>query len=60
VVSQTETSDFRRTKVTLTEEEDCYTSSSDVNDDDDDTDDKYDDQELLLEFQKLISKHMKL
>jgi hypothetical protein len=28
--------------------------------DDDDTDDEYDDKELLLEFKKLISKHMKL
>jgi hypothetical protein len=34
-------------------------SSSDV-DDDDDTDDEYDEQELLMEFKKLISKHMKL
>jgi hypothetical protein len=34
-------------------------SSSDV-DDDDDTDDEYDEQELLVEFKKLISKHMKL
>jgi hypothetical protein len=32
-------------------------SSSNI---DDDTNDEYDDQELLLEFQKLISKHMKL
>ncbi len=40
----------------MAEEEDCSTSSSDVVDDDD----EYDDQELLLEFQKLISKHMKL
>jgi hypothetical protein len=46
----------------LLEEEDCSTSSSEVDDDDDDddTDDEYYDQELLLEFQKLISKHMKL
>jgi hypothetical protein len=28
--------------------------------DDDDTDDEYDEQELLVEFKKLISKHMKL
>jgi hypothetical protein len=27
---------------------------------DDDTDDEYDEQELLVEFKKLISKHMKL
>jgi hypothetical protein len=33
---------------------------SDDDNDDDDTDDEYDDQELLLEFQKLISKHMEL
>jgi hypothetical protein len=56
-VSQTEVSDFGRTKVTLAEEDDCCTSSFD---DDNDTDDEYDDQELLLEFRKLISKHMKL
>jgi hypothetical protein len=60
LVFQTRTSDFGRTKVTLTEEEDCYTSSSDVDDDDDDTDDEYGDQEFLLKFQKLISKFMKL
>jgi hypothetical protein len=53
-VSQTGTSSFGRTKVTLTEEKDCSMSSCDVKDD------EYDDQELLLEFQKLISKHMKL
>jgi hypothetical protein len=39
----------------LAKEKICSTSSSDINDDDDD-----DDQELLIEFQKLISKHMKL
>jgi hypothetical protein len=44
----------------LAEEDDCTTSSFDDDIDDDDTDDEYDDQELLLEFQKLISKHMKL
>jgi hypothetical protein len=44
----------------LVEEEDCCTSSSDDDDDDDDTDDEYDYEELLLEFKKLISKHMKL
>jgi hypothetical protein len=59
LVSQTGVSNFGRTKVTLAKDEDCSTSSSDVNDDGD-TDDEYDDQELLLKFQKLISKHMKL
>jgi hypothetical protein len=44
----------------LAKEEDCSTSSSDINDDNDGTDDEYNDQELLLEFQKLINKHMKL
>jgi hypothetical protein len=34
-------------------------SSYDV-DDDDETDDEYDEQELLIKFKKLISKHMKL
>jgi hypothetical protein len=34
--------------------------SFDDDNDDDDIDNEYDDQELLLEFQKLISKHMKL
>jgi hypothetical protein len=43
----------------LAEEEDCSTSSSD-NNGDDDTDDEYDHEELLSEFQNLISKHMKL
>jgi hypothetical protein len=52
-------SDFGRTKNVLAEEDDCSMSSSDV-DDDDDTDDEYDEQELLVEFKKLISKHMKL
>jgi hypothetical protein len=41
----------------LAEEDDCSMSSSD---DDDDTYDEYDEQELLVEFKKLISKHMKL
>jgi hypothetical protein len=41
----------------LAKEGDCSTSSSD---DDDNTDDEYDEQELLVEFKKLISKHMKL
>jgi hypothetical protein len=44
----------------LSEEDDCSTSSSDVDDDDDDIDDEYEEQELLVEFKKLISKHMKL
>jgi hypothetical protein len=43
----------------LAEEDDCSTSSSD-DDDDDDTYDEYNEQELLVEFKKLISKHMKL
>jgi hypothetical protein len=43
----------------LSEEDDCSTSSSNV-DDDDDIDDEYDEQELLVEFRKLILKHMKL
>jgi hypothetical protein len=60
-VSQTRTSGFGRIKVTLAEEDDCSTcSSDDDNDDDDDTEDEYDDQELLLEFKKHITKHMKL
>jgi hypothetical protein len=44
----------------LDEEGYCSTSSFNIDDDDDDTDDEYDDQELLLEFKKLISKHIKL
>jgi hypothetical protein len=44
----------------LPEEKDCSTSSSDDDDDDDATDVEYDHEELLLQFQKLISKHMKL
>jgi hypothetical protein len=59
-VFQTGVSSFGRTRIDLEEEHDCSTSSSDDDNDDDDTDDEYDDQELLLEFQKLISKHMKL
>jgi hypothetical protein len=43
----------------MAEEDDCSTLSSDV-DDDDDTDDEFDEQELFVEFKKLISKHMKL
>jgi hypothetical protein len=41
----------------LAEEDDCSTSSSDY---DDDTDEEYNEQELLVEFKKLISKHVKL
>jgi hypothetical protein len=40
----------------LSEEDDCSTSSSGV----DDIDNEYDEQELLVEFRKLIRKHMKL
>jgi hypothetical protein len=58
-VSQTGGFGFGRTENVLSEEYDCSTSSSNV-DDDDDTDDEYDEQELLVEFKKLISKHMKL
>jgi hypothetical protein len=57
-VSQIRVSNFSKIKTTLAEEDECSTSNSDV--DDDDTDDEYDDQELLVEFKKLISKHMKL
>jgi hypothetical protein len=57
-IFQTGESSFGRIKNILSEEHDCSTSSSDV-DDDDDTDDEYDEQELLVEFKKLISKHMK-
>jgi hypothetical protein len=46
-VSQTRVSGFRKTKITLAEEDNCSTSSSN---DDDDTEDEYDDQDLLLEF----------
>jgi hypothetical protein len=56
-VSQTRLSGFGRIETSLAEEDDCFTSSSD---DDDDTYDEYDEQELLVEFKKLISKHMKL
>jgi hypothetical protein len=58
-ISQTVVSSFGRTENVLAEEDDCYTSSFDI-DDDDDTDDEYDEHELLVEFKKLISKHMKL
>jgi hypothetical protein len=56
-ICQTEVFDFGRTENVLAEQDDCSTSSSDV---DDDTYDEYDEQELLVEFKKLISKHMKL
>jgi hypothetical protein len=55
-VSQTGLSIFDRIETFLAEEDDCSTSSSD----DDDTDDEYNEQELLVEFKKLISKQMKL
>jgi hypothetical protein len=58
-VSQTGGSGFGRTENVVSEEDDCSTSSSDI-DDDNDTDDEYDEQELLVEFKKLISKHIKL
>jgi hypothetical protein len=60
LVFQTGVSGFCRTKITLAEEGDCSMSSSDDDNDNDDTKDEYDDQELLLEFQKLISKHIKM
>jgi hypothetical protein len=44
----------------LVEEEDCSTSSSDDDDDDNDTGDEYNYEELLLEFKKIISKHIKM
>jgi hypothetical protein len=43
----------------MSKEDDCSKSNFDV-DDDDDIDDGYDEQELLVEFKKLISKLMKL
>jgi hypothetical protein len=57
LASHTGVSSFARTETSLDEEEDCSTSSFD---NDDDTDDEYYYEELLLEFNKLISKHMKL
>jgi hypothetical protein len=57
LVSQTGLSSFGRMETTLPEEDDCSTSSSD-DDDDDNTNDEYDEQELLVEFKKLISKYM--
>jgi hypothetical protein len=56
-VSQTGGSNFGRTEDILSKEDDCSTSSFD---DDDGTNDEYDEQELLVEFKKLISKHIKL
>jgi hypothetical protein len=56
-VSQTGLSGFGRIETSLAEEDDCSTSSSN---DDDDTYDEYDKQELLVEFKKLICKHVKL
>jgi hypothetical protein len=50
---------FGRTRIGLAED-DYSTLSSDDDNDDDDTNNEYDNQQLLLEFQKLISKHMKL
>jgi hypothetical protein len=56
-VSQTGGFNFGRIETSLAEEDDCSTSSSD---DDDDTDNEFNEQELLVELKKLISKHMKL
>jgi hypothetical protein len=56
-VSQTGGSSFGRTEDILSKEDDCSTSSSN---DDDGIDDEYDEEDLLVEFKKLISKHMKL
>jgi hypothetical protein len=56
-ISQTGLSGFGRIETSLAEEDACSTSSSD---DDDDTYDEYDEQELLVEFKKLISKYIKL
>jgi hypothetical protein len=60
LISQTGVFSFDRTETSLVEEEDRSMLSSDDDDDDNDTDDEYDYEELLLEFKKLISKHMKL
>jgi hypothetical protein len=59
LVSQTGVPGFGRTRIGLAED-DYSTLSSDDDNDDDDTNNEYDNQQLLLEFQKLISKHMKL
>jgi hypothetical protein len=58
-VSQTGVSNFGRIENVLADEDNCSMSSSHI-DNDDDIDDEYDEQELLMEFKKLISKHMKL
>jgi hypothetical protein len=57
-VSQTGLFGFGRIETSLAEEDDYSTSSSD--NDDDDTNDEYYKQNLLVEFKKLISKHIKL
>jgi hypothetical protein len=59
-ISQIGVFGFCRTIIDLEEEDDCSMSSSNDDNDDDDTEDEYDDQGLLLEFQKLIIKHMEL
>jgi hypothetical protein len=59
-IFQTGTSNFGRTENCLAEEDDHFTSSSNIDNDDDHIDDEYDEQEFLVEFKKLISKHMKL
>jgi hypothetical protein len=56
-ISQTGLFSFGKMETSLAEEDDCSTSSSNY---DDDTDDEYGEQKLLVEFKKLISKHMKL
>jgi hypothetical protein len=56
-ISQTGGFSFGRTEDILSKEDDFSTSSFD---DDDCTDDEYDEQELLVEFKKLINKHIKL
>jgi hypothetical protein len=58
-VSQIRVSSFGQTKNVLAEEDNCSASTSNV-DDDDNIDDEYVKQELLMEFKKLISKHIKL
>jgi hypothetical protein len=57
LVSQTGMSGFGRTEDILSKEDNCSTS---MFNDDDGTDYEYDEQELFVEFKKLISKHMKL
>jgi hypothetical protein len=58
-VFETGGSGFGRIENDLSEEHVCSMSNSNINDDGD-TDDEYDEQELLMEFKKLINKHMKL